>query len=804
MRLFSLAAVSLTVLALASTSIRANEVVLPPQNEPVVSAEPSAVAPAAEGDVSVLHRLNTDARQLRFEGETGTRVWPIFVTDRRTRTHARVHLAYTNAVSVMPEASRISVTINDVLVNESKIAASSDLGVIDVDIPEGVLEPGFNAFRISVQQRHRVDCSMSATYELWTQFDMAATGISFPALADEPLADLTDLAAVPPDNAGVTVIRAILPRDADPATLDRMMKAAQAVALRGGYGRPVVEVGDAGDNLPGISLYIATRDELAARGLAKDLGDSDSYFLRNHDKDGHYDLFITGATTAELDEAVNGLLASAVAEPPVGSAAGVAALVNQYGYHVAGNSRHTFRDLGLTNQEFSGHVFRTGFDMQMPADYYAADYGKMQLKLDGGYAPGLSAGSQILVRVNDHDVASLMLPKPGGDVLRKQLVSVPLSELRPGSNHIELEAQVSKASDSACDFEEMTDARKRFMLIDQSELILPSIARIAHFPNLSSTASDGFPFGGQTGPTRLFLARRDAATIGAAASFIVRAAVNGHHPLQTAVSFNRNDLDGGSALLIGAISDMPRELVENSGIDQAALKAAWARVGLERTNVPPDSSGDRTKIIRSLAAQGVSANSPAKQQKAALRQVQKKSTDTADLYAQWAGETGASGSASGISDWANGWFASARQMSSHALLFLKRSDDLYAPDQKSRIVVAQHQAPAGGSKTWTLVTAPSSEFLARGLRDLSAPTVWNQLSGRISTLDPKNNVVWSIQPEAEGYFIQTQPLAPANLRLVTAGWLSNNILFYVIGFLALSAVLGLMTNIVVRKSGTTH
>ena len=78
------------------------------------------------------------------------------------------------------------------------------------------------------------------------------------------------------------------------------------------------------------------------------------------------------------------------------------------------------------------------------------------------------------------------------------------------------------------------------------------------------------------------------------------------------------------------------------------------------------------------------------------------------------------------------------------------------------------------------------------------------MDGAITTFDPKNNVVYAIQPEVDGYFIRTAPLDPSNLRLVTAGWLSNNVVFYALGFLVLALGLGITTNIVVRRSGTQH
>ena len=144
-------------------------------------------APSLKGNA--IRHLSADARQLRFEGESGNRVFPIYVTALEAGSRARLRLSYTNAVSVMPEASRLVVSVNDMAVGEAKIAAPGDAETIDVELPDGLLQPGYNAFRIAVQHRHRVDCSIGATYELWTAVQPSGTGLVFPNVQDT-VADL--------------------------------------------------------------------------------------------------------------------------------------------------------------------------------------------------------------------------------------------------------------------------------------------------------------------------------------------------------------------------------------------------------------------------------------------------------------------------------------------------------------------------------------------------------------------------------------------------------------------------------------
>ena len=80
--------------------------------------------------LDAIHRLGSDAHQLRFDGENASRVWPIYATVDQTASRARVHIAYSNAISVMPEASTISVSLNDTPVAQTALAAGEAVEIV--------------------------------------------------------------------------------------------------------------------------------------------------------------------------------------------------------------------------------------------------------------------------------------------------------------------------------------------------------------------------------------------------------------------------------------------------------------------------------------------------------------------------------------------------------------------------------------------------------------------------------------------------------------------------------------------------
>jgi len=101
------------------------------------------------------------------------------------------------------------------------------------------MRPGFNSVRISTDQRHRVDCSLDATYELWTQIDPKGDR---PDLrdADASIDNLADLGAGCARRAGALPIRRSAAQNRQPANVARMMRAAQMLQASGRFEQPVI------------------------------------------------------------------------------------------------------------------------------------------------------------------------------------------------------------------------------------------------------------------------------------------------------------------------------------------------------------------------------------------------------------------------------------------------------------------------------------------------------------------------------------------------------------------------------------
>ncbi len=500
------------------------------RTDPAVAGAASRPEPRPP-EAPAMRHLHGTLQGFRLFGEIGASEWPIYLTEAQARGKLRFKVGYLSAVSAAPEASKLSLVINGKAVGETAIRAPNSVKVVEFDIPEGLLKAGFNAVRLTAEQRHRVDCSPDATYELWTQIDPSQTGLVMPE-AVSGVTQLSDLAALWPDADGALPIRAVLASKTRPANVERIIRAAQVIALAGRFEQPVIDVGPPAGGGGGVNLAVGTAAEIGGiRGLdAVGPVAGPKVLVLPAAPGRRVTVVATGTNDAEVDQAVAQLAAAVKAEPR-GTPEGLRAAAAFPGYRVEGGERVRLRDLGLVSQEFSGHFFRIGFNVIMPPDFLPADYAKVMLDLAGGYAPGLAKDAQVVDSINGRSVASARLPKSAGDVFRQNQIPLPLSYWRPGLNRVEIGAKVPVPSDAVCDPIATIVGKKRFLFLDSTELVLPPLARIARMPNLSVTASGGLPYTAGRGRSKLFMPLPDKDTVAAAATLATRMAVAAGRPI---------------------------------------------------------------------------------------------------------------------------------------------------------------------------------------------------------------------------------------------------------------------------------
>ncbi len=792
-----------------------------PGAQVLAPAGPSAVA-GSSGPVKqagqIIRHLTNNIQGFRLSGEIGSSEWPVYFTQAQTQQKLQFQLGYLTAVSVMPEASYLKLIINDIVVGRANIQPTQGVRTVIFDIQPGLVQPGFNSVRLTAEQTHRVDCSLNATYELWTQIDPGKTGFVLPA-GDAGATGFADLAALPPDEQGALPIRIVLPGKTTPQHLERIIRSVQMISLVGRFEQPVVDIGPIATGQYGINLVIGASTSITDVLLAARTGpiDGPRAIIVPSTGGRRTTVIITGRTDEEIDLAFNQLT---LANQTRGTTAGVRAARSFPGYRIDGGQRVRLSEMGIRSQEFSGRLFRTGFNLIMPPDFYAADYGKATLDLAGGYSAGLTNAAQIIVSVNGRNAVNQKMPKSGGDVFKQNPIPLQLGHLQPGLNRIEIEAQVPVAEDEACDPLAAINGRKRFLFLDSTEFELPRIARIARVPDLAITATGGFPFTGGSMRPNLYLPTPDRHAIAATATMAAHLAIAAGAPIDFRFMVTRPAPGSGPTLMMAPFMSLDADTMASVGLRRDDIHAQWQ----ERLNEVPRGSGEdglsegeqiaRNRLVlqRNFPA-ACHLPKPPGGFKAAFMfdrmpvgSVPKENAaNQTDLFEEWDNRIRSqsrvmghiSGFVRAISDWFRGTYSSAR-------VWIDKQLDISGAGSpitpESSLILAQNILGDSTDHVWTIVTAPNTGLLAQSVSCLVDPRVWRQIAGRIAVLNAGDGTVATIAA-TDSRLIPTQPLSVRNVRLIVAGWFSLNSKIYVLTALIIALLLAASTQVFLRHVG---
>ncbi|MFP5078545.1 cellulose biosynthesis cyclic di-GMP-binding regulatory protein BcsB [Rhizobium sp. YIM 134829] len=725
-----------------------------PDMAPVPKAA-TALEAAPVADPRLTRRFILSAGTLRLSGEQDQRSFTVTLTPEQAASAQSITLAYRNAVVVAPENSHLVLKVNNIKVGETPIAAPEDEAHVTLPLPTGVLRPGANLVTLSGVQRHRTDCSVQSTFDLWTDIQGADSFISFAGPVAGQLLRLEDLGSVAPDQTGRQAITIVAPALGSVGRADMVMRLSQGLALRMG-GKPVSVQATlpTGERKGGLTVLLGTKSELApllptlpaGAATAPTLG-----FAALPD-DAASALIVSGPTQQAVQAAVERLATQAPADGATGEVG-----QRQDVPLLTGESAVSLSQLGVSTTEFSGRRLRTEFGIGLPADFYASAYGEAELLLDAAYAATVLPGSRINIYVNGNIATTTPLTTKGGRILRHLPIRVTMRHFLPGENRIAIEAVLLTDQDEACALGSAAQTTPRFALFDTSEFRMPDFARAASYPNLAATARMGAPYGAaETRRTAVYLDQPSAETLSAAATLVGQlTATSGRaFPLETVGT--PDTLEGRDALIVGALPKLPPNFA--------------ARLGVSVATESPWTGG------KSLLA-----------------------ADQNNTVDSWRDKVSVPSWTSGI-DSVDSWLRRTFDLSLGSLSFIPGVGDSYSVPRSANVLLAQ--AETGGG-TWTLAAAPTTAALSQGITALLEPDSWSKIAGRVAAFDTRSAHIETVAPQSI-VLAATQPFSIAGWRLIAANWLSTNILLFSLLFVAAFAILGLITTMLLRGLGRRH
>ena len=289
-----------------------------------------------------------------------------------------------------------------------------------------------------------------------------------------------------------------------------------------------------------------------------------------------------------------------------------------------------------------------------------------------------------------------------------------------------------------------------------------------------------------------FIPHPDRETIGAAATFAANMAAGAGMPLGLSVAFSAPPPDAGTALVVGAMRDLPPAVLSTYGLSADSMQQAWrgqmlAPVAsidqlLKEPTVTASTAGDPR-------VPGVNAPAPQPQL----------STPRPFRSTTGAGTSRAAAKRAACPSRAWNWVREQVGLSRHHLGVYAGGETVRVKPETT-LVVAQVEAPYVAGGTWTLVTAPTGERLSASVAEIGDPALAYRVGGQAVAFNADDDTITTSVGGAS-YFIATQDPSFWNLRLIAAGWFSLNIAYYVLALVAACCLLGTATWLFVRRIG---
>lgn len=727
--------------------------------------------------------------RLRLEGESVSRGWVTWFTQQEVERPATLLIGYLNAIYVMPERSRLRVTINGQLVAEIPIASPQGPTQVTAAIPAGVLRSGGNLIRIDMLAVHRTDCSIESTYDLWVELDNALTGVAFGGGPVPPPVMVDDLPAVGVDARGSTHIRFIHSGPIEPHHSAHFLAAAQALTQRGSYSHPVVSIvgPNVGPAEPGtLNVVVGMAEDLRAVMASPPalMGGQPLVRFFNDNRAGGTVLVLGGETARSVDAAIERLAASSSQSEP--SKLSISSRFAPDAPYFTGAGSVRFSELGVMTQEFSGRRLQLRFPIGLPADFYGSANGQARILLDAAYAPSVRPGSQLSVYVNGSLASSYMLTDRHGGLMERKVIKVPLTHFRAGLNRVWIEVMLDVDSDRICGPGATLERDKRFVVFDSSEFVMDSFARIGTSPNLAAFFGGGFPYFNAAQPIAVVM-RQDTPTVAAAATIMARLSFAQEHIAPVDTSPPPASLASRPVLFIGEINQIAPEVLRQVGVVDAS-KIRW------RT----DRDADKGARGPAPVFWDGGATLPPEPMPMLEQGVRVRSGSGNDaIFDRWRDQVAAGSNISAellhFQKWLTGTFGVSFGMPNGGDV------EPFNPPHNTSVLVAQGFAP-NSDAVWTLIAGHTAESFDAAIDEFTLPEFWAKSYGQALAFDAATGRL-DIRMPSSVRFIVTQPLGPSNLRLIAANWLSLNIVTYALVLVLCCIAFAIVASLLLRRTG---
>ncbi|MEO0328709.1 MAG: cellulose biosynthesis cyclic di-GMP-binding regulatory protein BcsB [Pseudomonadota bacterium] len=747
-----------------------------------------------------------------LRGEVDRLDWPLNLSLADASHPVKVRIAFINSVVVMPEVSEIRLLVNNKIYDAKPIRNPDMPGFLEAEIPPSLLSEGRNIITVTTRQRHRVDCSLDATHELWTRIDIPRSTIEY-GTGKQVITGLYDLKGLPKNIDQKQVVNLLLPEGSGNHTAGSFAKdyleLLQRVSIAGEYkdldvqlySGPQTSVSDDGlDVFVGSYGQLVAHSYISARYSQSDLRHAlesspvDTVIVGS--LDGSRTLLIKLQELAQLPDAFSFLEEVKLNKMPILEETSI-----------------SLRQLGYVEEEFTGRRFSTKVSLNLPADFYSGDYDHIDLNLFASYTEGLKPGQRLLVVVNGKNTVSIPLSKRSGGLIRGKQLEIPLSAFVPGKNSVELIAQLETHADfgHCLDTQQRRDVPRLFLSGD-TYFEIPKFAHVGQFPNVHNTLETGFPYRSKDrrGPLWVTLGSNTLKDLEIAGEFISRMSVNAGEviPIETSQTESASLTEvSKNRLIVSSYASLPDTYnPDNQLVNLAELDNNWRSFELNNRYDP-------------IMTASIPRFDFTSQHLASQQQTQSNGNYVQVAMAENAFSPMSEPAAANANSLRNrlnnnvsrdGGFGFSFDLGRHISNFIEpvtsiivsnfekvRSDAITLPDYTAAIV----SQSLNGDVVTTLISYGDAESADGVLMPMIEKASASKSVDPIHTIgvDTSLSNVANL-PVSKQVFLHDGQTNFANKRLVMAGWLSQNPLVY--GFAILFALLswGIASHLILQRT----
>jgi len=518
---------------------------------------------------------------------------------------ARLQFSYVNSTTLIPEQSRLIISVNGAVLGQIILDPRSPEGAVEIAIPAKLLRAAYNSLVFRATQTNSDDeCVDPNAPDIWTKINLGDSSLDIeymPRPVPMELAAVADFIFDPKQAYDNKVHLAL--ENLDEETLRQAAWLAYGVAARFEYRHIRFSVGrmlrTGMDNIVLGSRKFA--QSLAPHVTSNAVGNKGAALgiaPLSVENGANAAVLVMGETAEERAKAAQAFSVLSYPLPDSQYAVVQDVIIPEITPYsgrlmVAPDEKYYFKDLGYSSTTFWGmSPGSREITFMLPSDVRIQPNSYFGISLHIAYGSEMRRDSVVNITINDKFGAAIPLNSEEGGIYRGYAVTVPGYLLKQGLNTLRFSPTLTPLITGNCLF--IQEHNLVVSLFDDSHISVPPMNHWIAMPELKATFTDGFPF--MKWPdwrdTLVVLSEKSSQSAAAALNLVAMLAQKKRIcPLGIEFAYTLPQNSDKDLLVLGAWESLPTEIKESTPIspeisypyegDTPALKRArgfWARL----------------------------------------------------------------------------------------------------------------------------------------------------------------------------------------------------------------------------------